>query len=407
MVKRTCRLCEGTEFKPVIDFGNSPLVNSLLSKEELGEEEELFPLKVEQCQGCKLILVVDPVDSQKIYKDVDYLYFSSDMPGLKEYFQEYAKELQEKYIKLGDFVVEIGSNDGLMLGEIQNKYVNVLGVDPASNVVVRALKRGIPTISEFFGERIAKSIVREFRKADIIYGNNCIAHLHDLKDLMRGIKALLTRDGIFIVECNYWGGMVKNHNYSLIYHDHFSYFSASNWVDIANRFGMTVFDAYVTPAQGGSLRIFLSNNERPASEQLTELLNEEQKNKLSDYYRTVKEWGEDCIVRASFLGDLVNRFNTEGKTIAGYGAAAKGLSVLKLAYLGSDMIKYIVDDSPAKQGKYTPETHIPVITRQEAEKDLPDYFLITAPNYAKVIMEKEKNFSKNGGKFILVDGTIM
>ena len=413
-MKKQCRMCGGEKFKKVIDFGKNPLVNSLVERDKIYEKEEVYPLVVEQCQDCHLVQIVNPISSDKIYRNEDYLYFSGDMPGLNEYFRDYAKDIIRRFVKPNDFIVEIGSNDGTMLKQFLNNIkVSVLGIDPASNVVARALKNGISTISDFFSERLAKSIEREFGKADVIYGNNCIAHLNNLDDLMNGVNLLLKDNGVFIVECNYWGGMVKNKNYALIYHDHFSYFTLTNWVDYLRKFNMMVFDAFITPAQGGSLRLFVCKwkNKRQPTQRCMDLFKEEKDTNLNSY-ETCQKYEREVKEEARKLGDLVKKLKSEGKKIAGYGAAAKGFSVLKLAEINKNQISYFVDDSPAKQGKYTPVSHIPIISRQEAEKDkdlygLPDYFFITAPNYKDVIIEKEKTFKENGGKFITVNSEII
>jgi len=356
-----------------------------------------------RCEECGFIQVEKPIDANKIYKEVDYLYFSSDMPGLSEYFREYATDVHDRLASSG-FVVEIGSNDGILLEHFATFGHTVLGVDPATNVAVRALARGIPTIPLFFTERLAKMIRAEMGQAKVICANNCIAHIDDLDDVMKGVEALLDTDGVFVVECNYWGGMVKNTNYALVYHDHFSYFSLIDWVRYAEEFGLRVFDATVTPAQGGSLRVFMARN-RALTKRFNELIKEEDETNLNSK-ETAEAYGRACIEEAKKLSELVKGLRKDGKRIAGYGAAAKGFSVLKLAGIGADEIEYFVDDSPAKQGKYTPEHNIPIIARYEAEEKLPDYFFITAPNYADTIIEKERERGFKG-RFILCDSRIV
>lgn len=402
--KRICRICRGNKFKTVINFGQSPLVNSLLDKGDLVKKERTYPLVVEQCQNCWLVQIVDPVDAHKIYRTQDYLYFSSDMPLLAEYFAVYANEIKEKYIHdPTDFIVEIGSNDGIFLKNFNGH--EVLGVDPSTNVVVKALHRGIPTVSDFFSERLAKNIVKYWTKAKIISGSNCIAHLADLHDLMRGVNALLDEDGVFTVECNYWGGMMKNKNYSLIYHDHFSYFSLAVWVNFLRQYDFDVFDAYVTPAQGGSLRLFACRKGKyEVTTRRDEILVEEDMTRLNSA-ATADKYRREVLEAAERLGSLVEKLVKKGHLIAGYGAAAKGLSVLQLAKITGKQVRFFIDDSPAKQGKFTPITHIPVYSR--SYPDIPDFFLITAPNYEKVIVEKEKDFLAQGGRFITVDGRIV
>ncbi len=396
---RTCRMCSSKKFFSVVNLGKHPLVNSLISKKGLNKKDPVFPLHVRQCKSCKLVQLTELIDANEIYKNVDYLYFSSDMPNLDKYFKPYADEIKKRFLKKNDLVIEIGSNDGIMLQYFKSKY-KILGVDPSTNVVLRALKKGITTIPEFFTKRIASQLLYEWGEAKVIYGNNCIAHLNDVRDLMEGVKTLLKKDGVFIVECNYWGGMVKNINYSLIYHDHFSYFSLKVWNIFAKKYGMNVFDATVTPAQGGSLRLFISKDNKKKTNRYKKLIKEENINRLNTFKKSL-EYKNNVKRISNKLKKIVNNLKKEGKKIAGYGAAAKGLTILKCSGLGKKQISYFVDDSPAKQGLYTPVDHIPIISRKDANKILPDYFIILAPNYSDVIIKKEKNFINRGGKFII------
>ena len=404
---KKCRACGSTKFKQVIDLGETPLfVNNLLTDPD--GEDPTYPLVVEQCQKCFLSQILDTVEADDLYHKTDYLFFSSDMPNLADYFKKYAQEVK-KYLNYGDFVVEIGSNDGVFLQHMRE--YNVLGVDPATNVVLRALKKGIPTLSEFFSEQTARRIKEEWGQANLITGFNCIAHIDDLDGIMRGVKSLLTDKGVFVVECNYWGDMIRNTSYSLIYHDHFSYFTLKNWVDYVKKFGMNVFDAMIPPAQGDTddpkkkadafnLRVFIDKGEREPTQRMKQLLEEE-----ADLhsYETVEKYAKDCKAQAKKFGDLVRKLKTEGKTIAGYGASAKAFTVFKLAEINKE-VDYFVDDSLAKQGKYAPISHIPIQPRTNQN---PDYFLITAPNYINVILNKEREYIKNGGKFITIEGEII
>lgn len=392
-----CRMCNGKNVELFLDLGRHTLMNSLIRKEDLSKQEEEYPLEVGFCRDCHLVQLMYIVDAGKIYRDVDYLFYSSDMPTLKEYFQEYANELQDNYLQADDLVVEIGSNDGILLN-LFPKSIRVLGVDPATNVVLRALRRGIPTLSHFFTKDVARKISQEWGRAKIIMGANCIAHMDDLHDLMEGILLLLGKDGVFCIEANYWGGMVKNLNYSLIYLDHFSFFSLEVWQTFARRFGMNVFDAYVTPAQGGSLRLFLAKDDRSETDRFKELEEGEREVQLNTL-QTAQDYGKRVNQRRREIAEVLKKIKSEGKVIAGYGAAAKGLSILRCSNIGRETIQYFVDDSPAKQGWFTPWSHIPIYGRDEV-KD-PDYFMILAPNYANVIMEKEKAFAAKGGKFII------
>lgn len=392
-----CRMCRGKNVELFLDLGRHTLMNSLVRKEELDGKEDEYPLEVGFCHDCHLVQLMYIVDAGKIYRDVDYLFYSSDMPTLKEYFQEYAKELENNYLRGDDLVVEIGSNDGILLGLFQ-KPIRILGVDPATNVVLRALKKGIPALSHFFAKDVARKITHEWGKAKVITGANCIAHLEDLHDLMEGVVLLLGEDGVFCIEANYWGGMVHNLNYSLIYLDHFSFFSLGVWQTFAGRFGMKVFDAYVTSAQGGSLRLFLAKDGRLETERLRTLQKMEVDTRLNTF-QVAQDYATRVNKRRQEISGILKSIKDEGKVLAGYGAAAKGLSILRSSNIGSETISYFVDDSPAKQGLFTPWSHIPIFRREEMAD--PDYFVILAPNYANVIMGKEQAFVKNGGKFIV------
>lgn len=395
---KICRMCDSKKFDLVINLGMHPLVNSLISKKDIKKKDPVFPIKVFQCRKCKLVQLKNVIDANEIYKKVDYLYFSSDMPSLDKYFYKYSKDLEKRFLNKKSFVIEIGSNDGIMLKNFNKRY-KCLGIDPATNVVLRALKNNIKTVPLFFTSEVAKKIKNEWGKADLIYGNNCIAHLDSLKDLMTGVTDLLSDNGVFVIECNYWGGMVNNINYSLIYHDHFSYFSAKVWLNFAKKYKLKVFDAIVTPAQGGSLRIFLSKNNRKITSRLKRLLTKEKKENLNSLSKSIEY--RNNVKRISLkLKKIVMDLKKQNKKIAGYGAAAKGMTILKCSNIGKEL-SYFVDDSPAKQGYFSPVDHIPIISRKDAANKLPDYFIILAPNYANEIISKEKDFIKKGGKFIV------
>lgn len=406
---RKCRICGENNFKKVIDFGKNPLVNSLLEKKDLDKPEKVYPLVVEQCQSCFLVQIVEPIDSKKIYQDQDYLYYTGDMPQNSEYiksFDSLVEEIEKKHSKQGDLIVEIGSNDGFVLKKFKKR--NILGVDPSTNIVIRALKNGVPTLCAPFNEHNAKNIASDFGQAQVIGGANCLAHIDNIKDVMRGVNKLLLYNGIFWAECNYWGGMVKSHHYALIYHDHYSYFTLKNWVDLLKQFGMKVFDAYITNAQGKeglSLRLYACRNQvkKAPTKRFIKLITKEKNSRLNSY-KTAQKFEKSCRKEAQKLKKVVESIKTKGKTIAGYGAAAKGFSVLKLAGIDQRHLDFFIDDSPAKQGKYTPITHIPIISRKEA--NLPDYFFITAPNYEKVIIEKERKAGFQG-KFLTIDSRII
>ena len=409
-----CNFCGGNSLSEFLDLGNHPLVNSLLTKEEVesGNADKTYPLKLSFCNNCHLVQLTEMLPSEMIYKDVDYLFFSSDMPTLSEYFKDFADELYKKGYLIpaqknsdGSFTpsglfVEIGSNDGVLLKHIENPK---LGVDPALNVTLRALKNYQPTIPEFFTEKVAKTIVKEYGKAKVIAGFNCIAHTSDINDLMKGVDALLDEDGVFVVEANYWGGMVKNKNYALIYHDHYNFFTLGVWENFLTKFGMKVFDVEVTPAQGGSLRLFIckdNQQSRPETARLSVLREEESATKLN-YFTTCLNYAKDVEMMKEKFQSMVRDLNIDKKKLALYGVAAKGLTVLTYTGLGKEVFPYGVDDSPAKQGYFTPVSHIPIISREQIT-EYPDYFIVLAYNYIDAIKEKPEiiKYLAEGGHLI-------
>lgn len=396
-------MCGGTEFWEVVNLGTHSLVNSYIKKKDLNKKEWLFPLVVYQCKKCKLVQMKDVIDPKEIYTKGNYLYFSQDVPGLPKYFKEYAADIQKRFIKSkDDLVLEIASNDGIFLGFLK-KHARILGVDAAPNAVLRALKSGIPTFPALFDEDTAALILKEWGEAKVVLANNCIAHVNNLGDFMKGVDIMLRQDGVFVFETGYWGNMVKDANYGQIYHDHYCYFTVGVWQQYAKKFGMSVFDAVVTPAQSNcALRMFLCRDNRTKTARLKKLEQYEKKNNINSY-KTSKKYRRDVNTALNNLKTLLKELKKDNKSIVAYGASAKGGTIARAADIGSDLIDYYVDDSPVKQGLYTPIYHVPIKSPEVARKNPPDYFLILAVNYADNIMKKEKAFHKAGGKFIIPD----
>jgi hypothetical protein len=258
----------------------------------------------------------------------------------------------------------------------------------------------------FFSSNLSKKISREFGKADLIIANNCIAHTNDLKDLITGIRSLLSKKGVFVAEFNYWGNMLRDNNYSLIYHEHYSFFSLQVWIKFLKKFGISIFDACVTSAQGGSLRIYCSINKRKKTKKYNQILKNEIKHNINSY-EAIKKYRFNVLRLSKKLMKITHDLKRKGKKIACYGAAAKGMTILKCSNIDKKIIDYFVDDSPAKQNLYSAGDHIPIISRKKAENNLPDYFIISAPNFSDTIIKKEKKYIKSGGKFIIPKDDIL
>ena len=405
IIRKNCRMCNSRNLKSVLHLGKHSLVNSYLKKTELKKKELLLPLEISRCSNCGLIQVLKTVDPNEIYNDGKYLYFSRDVPGLSDYYKKYAKYILKKFIKKEDLVVEIASNDGILLQHLKDK-TNVLGIDAAPNAVLRALKHSIPTFPALFNFKTSKLVSNEFGNAKVVMANQCIAHVDDLRDFMKGIDNLLNKkDGVFIFETGYWGNMVKRTIYEQIYHDHFSYFSLKVWEKFSKEFGLRMFDAEITPAQDNcSIRVFFSRNKKiNRSKRLKELMNEEKNSNLNTLKKSL-EFKTSVKNSWKNLRDSLVKLKKQNKKIVAYGASAKAGTISTCAKIDSTLVDFFIDDSPSKQGKYTPIFHIPIMSRKNAFKKKIDYILILAVNYAKIIMNKEKNFKKMGGKFIIPRG---
>lgn len=407
MISRNdCRMCGSKKIKDVLHLGRHSLVNSYLRRDEIGKKKELLlPLKISHCISCGLIQLLKTVDPKKIYSGGKYLYFSKDVPGLSQYYKKYADYIKKKFIRKNDLVIEIASNDGILLQHLKGK-TKVLGIDAAPNAVLRALKFNIPTFPSLFNLETAKLVCNEFGKANLLMANQCIAHVDNLRDFMDGVNLLLDKKkGVFIFETGYWGNMVKRTIYEQIYHDHFSYFSLKVWENFSKKYNLKIFDAEVTPAQDNcSIRVFFSRNKKvKKTTRLIELLNEETKIKLNSLL-TSKNFSKQVKNSWKNLRDCLIKLKSKKQTIVAYGASAKAGTISTCAKIDSKLVDFFIDDSPSKQGMFTPIFHIPILSRKKAFAKKIDYILILAVNYADIIMKKEKKFHQNGGKFIIPRG---
>jgi len=399
-------MCESTNLKKVLNLGKHSLVNSYIKKKDLKKKELLLPLVIHQCLNCGLIQMIKTVDPNKIYSGGKYLYFSRDVPGLYNYYKEYAADVYKKFVNSKkDLVIEIASNDGILLQNFRGK-TKILGIDAAPNAVLRALKENIPTFPALFSKATSQLVNREFGRAKVVMANQCIAHVDNLIDFMEGVDFLLDqKNGTFIFETGYWTKMVDRTIYEQIYHDHFSYFSLDVWKKFSQKFNLKIFDAIVTPAQDNcSVRVFFSRNKKIRETiRLKKLLEYEKKNKINTYSSS-KRYETKVKNSWKILRQELLKLKKNNKTIVAYGASAKSGTISRCANLGKDIIDFFIDDSPSKQGLYTPIYNIPILSKKEGYKKKIDYLLILAVNYADIIIKKEKNFKINGGKFIIPRG---
>lgn len=397
-----CRICGSDQLTEFLDFGKQPLANSFLKKTDLKKKEPVYPLRVLFCHNCNLVQLGDVVNPKTLFWN--YVYFSSGMPA-PEHFRKYAKEIVKEFIKNDkDLVVEIGSNDGHFLAVVKEEHSNILGVDPSQNIAKQANDSGIPTIPNFFSEKLAKKIRADHGSAKVIVGNNVVAHINEYDDLFRGVKELLTNDGVFVFEAPYLVDMFENLTFDTIYHEHLSYLAIRPLKVLMDRFGLQIFKAEIYPIQGSSIRVFVSHkNVYPIDVSVEQLARKEAKlnmHVISPY----KHLAQEIHKLKDEVAGVVKKLKNQGKRLAGYGAPAKGNTLLNFFGIGADDLEFVTESLPSKIGLYTPGTHIPVSDIESVRDNHPDYYLLLAWNYKNVILKKEENFRKEGGKFIMPIG---
>lgn len=322
---------------------------------------------------------------------------------MRTHFAKLAKEVVEGFsLSASSLVVDIGSNDGTLLKGFRNFNVKVLGVEPATNASKLAKAMGIETVNDFFNEKTALSIVQEKRRAKAVLATNVFAHIANLDDFLLGINILLDEAGVLIIEVPYLVDLLEKMLYDTIYHEHLSYFAVTPLVRLLKRFSMEIFDVKRVSVHGGSIRIYVRKSASPSSssESVTTLLQLEKGLNLDSLQTYLRFATEVAGVKEKLVG-ILKHLKTEMKKVVGYGAPAKGNTLLNYCSIGTDILEYIVDESPYKQGLYTPGMHVPVLPTKKILEDKPDYVLLLAWNYVDEILLRERKYREMGGKFIL------
>ena len=398
----SCHFCESKRLVKVLDLGKTPPANSFLRKRGLRKKELFFPLQVYFCKKCGLVQLGHIVSPEILFKH--YLYVSSTSPVFIKHFEDYAKSVFKRF-RLGkkSLVIDIGSNDGILLKPFKAFGTQILGVDPAENIAKAATKEGLPTLPKFFNTEVASEIVGKYGIAQVITANNVFAHIRDLGEIVEGVKILLDKKGVFIFEVAYLGDFLEKNLFDTVYHEHLYYHSVAPLVSFFKSHQMRVFDVEKVPTHGGSIRVYVKKNtgKYAVKNSVKEIIKDEIKNGLNKE-KTFKNFAKKIKANKEDLTKLLKNLKEAGKKVVGYGAPAKGNTLLNYFGLDSKTLDYIVDDSPLKQGLFTPGTHIPVVPSEKLNRfPRPDYVLILAWNFAEPIMDKLSAFSESGGKFIV------
>jgi SAM-dependent methyltransferase len=396
----SCRSCGHPEPRTFLELGRTPLADALVHSDEEAAREESFPLDVAFCPECSLVQILEEVPPEKLFVD-NYHYFSSFSDHLLGHARTHAEGLiAERGLNSDSLVVEVGSNDGYLLRNFVDAGIPVLGIDPSPGPSQAAIEAGVPTLPEFFGEDLAKQLVAEGKRADVLIANNVMAHTPTLNSFVAGIAELLTDDGVATIENPQVRDLIEHGEFDTIYHEHFSYFSCSAIDAMMQRHGLTLFRVqYFPELHGGTLRWWVHRSpDREAS--AIEFLENERRDGLTEfaYY---EQFGNRVREIRDDLLETLRALKADGRSIAAYGAAAKGSTLLNYCGIGTDLIDFVVDRNVHKHGARMPGVHIPISPPERLVEDQPDYVLLLVWNFREEVLRQQAEYLEAGGRFIV------
>ena len=400
----SCSFCASTNMNLVMDFGEVALAGAFLKPEDFAAEKK-FLMRLCFCNDCFAVQVVDKIPPDILFKD--YFYFSSSIATLRSHFRSYAKEVTKKFLNPPEAtVLEFGCNDGVLLRPLADEGIkNIIGVDPAENVVSSINDNRITIKQGYFTEKIAQEVLDEFGAVDLIMANNVYAHISDIQGTTRAINKTLADEGVFVFEVHYLDNVIEEMQYDMIYHEHLYYYSLLSAIEHFKKYDMVIFDIKRVSIHAGSLRFYVAkkNSARALniSEAVKQLEFEERLkayNKLASFQtfsERVERTKEDLIM-------LLQKLKAEGKSVAGYGASGRANTIIQFCGITSDLVSYMIDDAPAKTGFFTPGSHLEILPSSILlGKDAPDYVLVFAWSFFDEILKRNKNYIKAGGRMIL------
>jgi SAM-dependent methyltransferase len=397
-----CRHCGADATLVLVDLGSAPPSNAYLTAEALRGPEVWLPLRVLVCEVCWLVQTEDFARPDQLF-DADYAYFSAFSPGWLAHSERYVEEMVSRFgLDANSHVVEVAANDGYLLQYVKARGIPCTGIEPTASTAAAARERGIPIIEAFFGVALAEELAQSGRQADLVTANNVLGHVPDINDFVRGFTVLLKPHGAATFEFHHVKRLIDGCQFDTIYHEHFSYLSLTAVERVFTAAGLAVFDVEAHPTHGGSLRVFAQRADtgrHPRTPAVDELLAAEAAAGLrgAGYYAGFQE--RVLKVKHDFLSFLLSA-RAEGKTVVGYGAAAKGNTLMNFAGIRPDLLAFVADRNPAKQGKYLPGCRIPVVGVEELRNARPDYVLILPWNLKDEVMSEHAYVSEWGGRFV-------
>lgn len=403
VIQSKCRFCTHPLEHSVVNLGMSPLCQKHITPAHYNSMEKFYPLHAYICTNCWLMQLEEFESPDAIFAE-DYAYFSSYSTSWLAHVKKYTDKIVERFkLNESNLIVELASNDGYLLQWFVEKGIPVLGVEPAKNVAKVAIEKGIRTEVQFFGAKIATKLSQKYNKADLLIGNNVLAHVPDINDFVKGMKIMLSETGIITMEFPHLQQLIEQNQFDTIYHEHFSYLSFIAVNRIFEHHGLSLFDVEELPTHGGSLRIYAkhaSDNSKAIEKSVYSLIAREKElgfESLEFYTAFEKKVKE---TKRKLLNFLI-KVKSEGKTIVGYGAPGKGNTLLNYCGIRTDFLDYTVDRSPHKQGNFLPGTHIPIYHPDKISETKPDYVLILPWNLKKEIAEQMAHIKDWGGKFVI------
>jgi len=395
-------MCDSLHLSKAMSLTPTPPGNDFLSSDELGRRENIYPLDLYFCDDCYHIQLGHVVNPKILYQK-NYTYVSATSAHFVKHLSSYADEMIERFnLQDKSFVVDIGSNDGTCLSFFKSNGMKVLGVDPAKEVTEIANKNGIETVDDFFSYEVAVSLKNKYGSADFITSHNACAHIDNLINVMRGVEYLLKKDGVFVLEVGYFVDVYSNTWFDTIYHEHVDFHTVSPFEKLFDRVGMEIIRVERISPQGGSIRVMAQkiggNYKRDNS--VDSLISIEKKLELNKL-QTFIEFDQKINVVKSKLKKLLLKLKEEGKKIAGFGAPTKATTLMNHFEINEEILDFIVDENPLKQGLYTPISHIPILPADQIYEKKPDYVLILAWNFSDQIISSHKKYEDEGGKFII------